>query len=270
MHKCDANSVTKWKSSQMTTCDHFGAFGDVKGTSLMTTSLLVHGKMRRLPHQGARHSTVDHGDASYGVFLLLRGCLGRASTSSTICGCFLRVEQSFLWIISLLFFLSSLWMDSRANGSLSLSLSFSANYGTFTYLGLHQLHTREMGGRTDIGMGQAGPVRSPLRTRGSSWHFALCPSNCIILTMSSSHPRWRVFLHEVRSFTLQSSGIFLCNTSVLPPFGVISSCSQTRTRILNYSFELVVTPSFMFMFSCKNITLPNAHTKMNLLYQKCA
>jgi hypothetical protein len=25
----------------MTTCDHFGAFGDVKGTSLMTTSLLV-------------------------------------------------------------------------------------------------------------------------------------------------------------------------------------------------------------------------------------
>jgi hypothetical protein len=25
----------------MTTCDHFGAFGDVKGTSLMKTSLLV-------------------------------------------------------------------------------------------------------------------------------------------------------------------------------------------------------------------------------------
>jgi hypothetical protein len=28
--------------------------------------------MRRLPHQGARHSTVDHGDASDGVFLLLQ------------------------------------------------------------------------------------------------------------------------------------------------------------------------------------------------------
>jgi hypothetical protein len=27
--------------------------------------------MRRLPHQGARHSTVDHGDASDDVFLLL-------------------------------------------------------------------------------------------------------------------------------------------------------------------------------------------------------
>jgi hypothetical protein len=41
MHKCNTNSVTKWISSQMTTCDHFGAFGDVKGMSLMTTSLLV-------------------------------------------------------------------------------------------------------------------------------------------------------------------------------------------------------------------------------------
>jgi hypothetical protein len=28
-------------------------------------------KMRRLPHQGSRHGTVDHGDASDGVFLLL-------------------------------------------------------------------------------------------------------------------------------------------------------------------------------------------------------
>jgi hypothetical protein len=27
-----------------------------------------------------------------------------------------------------------------------------------------------------------------------------------------------------------------------------------------------VTTSFMYVFSCKNITLPNAHTKMNLLY----
>jgi hypothetical protein len=47
-------------------------------------------------------------------------------------------------------------------------------------------------------------------------HFA--PSICTILTMSSSCPRWRVFSHEVRSFTLQSSGKFLCNTSVLATF----------------------------------------------------
>jgi hypothetical protein len=33
--------------------------------------ITTHGQMRRLPHQGATHSTVNHGDASDGVFLLL-------------------------------------------------------------------------------------------------------------------------------------------------------------------------------------------------------
>jgi hypothetical protein len=55
--------------------------------------------MRRLPHQGARHSTIDHGDASDSVFLLLHlwvlpsrwAILLRRSPSS----------------------LSSLWMASR-------------------------------------------------------------------------------------------------------------------------------------------------------------
>jgi hypothetical protein len=44
-------------------------------------------------------------------------------------------------------------------------------------------------------------------------HFA--PSTCTILTMSSSRPRWRFAVHDVQSFTLQSSWMFLCNTSVL-------------------------------------------------------
>jgi hypothetical protein len=44
-------------------------------------------------------------------------------------------------------------------------------------------------------------------------HFA--PSTCMILTMSSSRPRWRFSVHEVRSFTLQSPGVFLRSTSVL-------------------------------------------------------
>jgi hypothetical protein len=52
----------------------------------------------------------------------------------------------------------------------------------------------------------------------------------------------------------------------LPPLEVISSSSWTRTRLLNCSFELVVNPSFVSMFSYINITLPNAHTEMNLLY----
>jgi hypothetical protein len=48
-------------------------------------------------------------------------------------------------------------------------------------------------------------------------HFA--PSICTILTMSSSRPRLRFSLHEVRSFTLQSSGMFLHNTLVLASIG---------------------------------------------------
>jgi hypothetical protein len=160
-----------------------------------------------------------------------------------------------------------LWMASRVNGS--LSLSFSANCGTFTYLGLHQLHTREMGGRTDIGMGQAGPVRSPLRTRGSSWHFALCPSNCIILTMSSSRPRWRVFLHEVQSFTLQSSGIFLCNTSVLATFWsdfiMLSNTNENPQLLLWTCCDSVL---YVHVFLQKHNTSKCFHTQRWTCYIK--
>jgi hypothetical protein len=48
-------------------------------------------------------------------------------------------------------------------------------------------------------------------------HFA--PSICMISTMSSSRPRWRFFVHEVWSFTLQSPGVFLRSTSVLATIG---------------------------------------------------
>jgi hypothetical protein len=54
-------------------------------------------------------------------------------------------------------------------------------------------------------------------------HFA--PSTCMILTMSSSRPRWRFSAHEVRSFTLQSPGVFLVTLRSLPPLEVISSSS---------------------------------------------
>jgi hypothetical protein len=49
-------------------------------------------------------------------------------------------------------------------------------------------------------------------------HFA--PSICMILTMLSSRPRWRFSVHEVRSFTLQSPGVFLRSTSVLATIGI--------------------------------------------------
>jgi hypothetical protein len=54
-------------------------------------------------------------------------------------------------------------------------------------------------------------------------HFA--PSTCMILTMSSSRPRWRFSSHEVRSFTLQPPGVFLLALRSLPPLEVISSSS---------------------------------------------
>jgi hypothetical protein len=37
----------------------------------ISRSITTHGRMRRLPHQGADHGTVDHGFPSVGVFLLL-------------------------------------------------------------------------------------------------------------------------------------------------------------------------------------------------------
>jgi hypothetical protein len=54
-------------------------------------------------------------------------------------------------------------------------------------------------------------------------HFA--PSTCMILTMTSSRPRWRFSAHEVRSFTLQSPGVFLVALRSSPPLEVISSSS---------------------------------------------
>jgi hypothetical protein len=42
-----------------------------QGSDYISRSLTTHGQIRRLPHQGARHGTVDHGDASDVVFLLL-------------------------------------------------------------------------------------------------------------------------------------------------------------------------------------------------------
>jgi hypothetical protein len=86
------------------------------------------------------------------------------------------------------------------------------------------------------------------------------PSTCMILMMLSSRSRCRFSSHEVRSFTLQSSGVFLVALRSLPPLEVISSSLWTRTRLRKCSFELFVNPSFMSMFSYINTTLPNACT----------
>jgi hypothetical protein len=128
--------------------------------------------MRRLPHQGARHSTVDHGFPSDGVFLLLHE----------------RVLPS-RWLISLPEIPSSLSLacgwPPGANGALSLSIG-----GASRVLGLKILRVQGKGGRTGVGSGPGrtgvgsgpgrpawahlGPIWSPLRSRGSSCNYVLC------------------------------------------------------------------------------------------------
>jgi hypothetical protein len=118
-----------------------------------------------------------------------------------------------------------------------------------------------------LSQARPGPARSPLRFRGSSCIYALCPpplapfwrchphvqdggSPCMKFSLLRFNPRGCSFV------TLRSS----------PLMEVISSSSWTRTRLRNCSFELVLNSSFMSMFSYINTTLPNACTKMNLLY----
>jgi hypothetical protein len=103
--------------------------------------------------------------------------------------------------------------------------------GASRLLGLKILRVQGKGGRTDHWGGLGRPAWAdrprPISARYGRpfvpvgpqviMHFA--PSTCMILTMSSLHPRWRFSSHEVRSFTLQSPGVFLCNTSVLATIG---------------------------------------------------
>jgi hypothetical protein len=180
--------------------------------------ITTHGQMTRLPHQGAAHSTVDHGDASDGVFLLVH--LWVLPSRWAI---LLRRSPSAL---------SSLWMASWWEW-----LSLSPNGGASTTLGLKILRVQGKGGRTDPRSGPGWPAWAdwprPIPTRFSRpfapvvpqviMHFA--PSICMILTMSSSRRRWRFSVHEVRSFTLQSRGCSFIALQSFPPLEVISSSS---------------------------------------------
>jgi hypothetical protein len=146
-----------------------------------------------------------------------------------------------------------------------------SNGGASRVLGLKILRVQGKRGRTGHRSGLGRPAWADRPWPTSAWFgrpFALvvphvimyfAPSTCMILTMSSLRPRWRFSSHEVRSFMLQSPGVFLVALRSLPPLEVISS-SSTRTRLRKCSFELVAKSSFMSMFSYINTTLPNACT----------
>jgi hypothetical protein len=137
-------------------------------------------------------------------------------------GCFLRVGRSSSRDLPPL---SSLSMSSQYEW---LSL---VNGGASTNLGLKILRVQEKGGRTDTRTEPGRPSWAdrprpiparfgrPFALMGPHVFMHFSPSNCTILMMSSSRPRWRFSLHEVWSFTLQSSGVFLCNTPVLATIG---------------------------------------------------
>jgi hypothetical protein len=138
-----------------------------QGSNYISRSITTHGQMRRLPHQGARHSTVDHSDSSNGVFLLLHlwvlpsrwAILLRRSPSS----------------------LSSLWMASRCEWLSPCEwwrlLDFTVEDPSGARKGGPN---RPSEGARPAGLGRTAqahpsPVRSPLRSRGSSDDYALCP-----------------------------------------------------------------------------------------------
>jgi hypothetical protein len=139
-----------------------------QGSDYISRSITTHGQMRRLPHQGARHSTVDHGDASDGVFLLLH-----------------------LWV------LPSRWsiLLRRSPSSLSLACGWPLGANGSPLCEWQRLQdfrvevpsgarkggpNRPRDWARAAGLGRPaqappGPVRSPLRSRGSSGDYALCP-----------------------------------------------------------------------------------------------
>jgi hypothetical protein len=153
-----------------------------QGSDYISRSITTHRQMRRLPHQGARHSTVDHGDASDGVFLLLH-----------------------LWV------LPSRWsiLLRRSPSSLSLACGWppSANgsppceWRRLQGFRVENPSGTRKGGRTDPRSGTGQPAWAdrprPIPARFGCpfapvgpqvvMHFA--PSICMILTMSCSRPR---------------------------------------------------------------------------------
>jgi hypothetical protein len=119
-----------------------------------------------------------------------------------------------------------LWMASRCEW-----LSSIANGGASRDIGLKILQVQGKGGRIDPRSGPGRPAWAerpkpiparlgrPFAPVGPLAFMHFAPSTCTILMMSSSRPKWRFSLHEVRSFTLQSSGMFLRSTSVLATIG---------------------------------------------------
>jgi hypothetical protein len=193
------------------------------------------------------------GDASDGVFLLLH-----------------------LWV------LPSRWLILLRKSPSSLSLacgwplgvngSLFANGGASRTLGLKILRVQGNGGRTDpqsgpgrqLGPTGPGPSRPGLVVPSLPWVLRwLCTSPLPFAWFWWCHPRVQDGGSPCMKFGIlrfNPRGCSFVELRSLPPLEVVSSNSWTRTRLRKCSFELVVNPFFMSMFSCINTTLPNACT----------
>jgi hypothetical protein len=145
---------------------------------------------------------------------LIMVTLPTVSSFFSTCGCFLRDGRSYSGDLPRLS-LACGWPPG-VNGSLLCE-----------WRRLHDFRVED-----PLGARKGGPNRPPEWARPTSARFGrpfalvgpnafmhLAPSTCTILTMSSLCPRSRFSLHEVRSFTLQSSGVFLRSTSILATIG---------------------------------------------------
>jgi hypothetical protein len=154
---------------------------------------------------------------------LIMVTLPTVSSFFSTCGCFLRVGRSSSGDVPSLS-LARGW-PLGANGSLSCEWRRLQGLRVEDPSGARKggpNRPRNWARPASLGrpaQAHPDPVRSPFAPVGPHAFMHFAPSTCTILTMSSSRPRWRFSLHEVRSFMLQSSGMFLRSTSVLATIG---------------------------------------------------
>jgi hypothetical protein len=149
--------------------------------------------------------------------------LPTVSSFFSTCGCFLRGGRSPYGDLPPLY-LACGW-------PLGTNDSLSCEWRRLQGFRVEDPSGARRGGRTDPRSGLGRPAWAdrprptsarfgrPFAPAGPHAFMHFAPSTCMILTMSSSRPRWRFSVHEVRSFTLQSPGVFLRNTSVLATIG---------------------------------------------------
>jgi hypothetical protein len=190
--------------------------------------------------------------------------LPTVSSFFSTCGCFLRGGRSPSGDLPPLS-LACGWPPGT-NGSLS------ANGGASRALGLKILQVQGKGGEPTPGVGWAGrpgqtgpgPFRPGSIAPSLPWVLRwLCTLPIPLAWFWRCHPRVQDGGSPRMKFGLlrfNPRGCSYVALRSLPSLEVILSSSWTRTRLRKCSFELVVNPSFMSMFSYINTTLPNACT----------